>query len=599
MHVNLNLHAIKIKNMKLPKNVSLLTLLSLVLISLIIIVYPWFIKPTGVIVAFMGENSPCKDIINIGSTITGIGNKVIKNSNEFVEAIKNLEGIVTFIINNNPRSCNIPKDAQLNVSVTNVKSGGIKLGVDIWGGTYYLFKTQKFSDVLFNDIKQRVIKYGLSNTEIELYNDTFIRILTSSDEESYVNLLIEPGKLEGKIIQTINFDGKSAEFTFDDKTYEMFLKDEKSITINKSNYEIGQYFKLDDVDAVIENISKNTTTISFTMFDGMDLILIQDPRLGSSRIAKQGSGYVFAVPVKLSDKASENFEKTTKNLEVLVNPTTGESYSKFPISILIDDKPFITIPILSTDMGVKTENLILWGYYPKIEDATKSMVRLKTIVEMKSLPQELTLVKRDVFKTNYWKDLITSFLFVILIVSAITSILFFVKFRKNGMVSLPLILMGLSIVLMIFGVISLHWFALIIFFAGVASILLKGDIHDWKGWVGVVLFFILIAGSAMNEWILNIPLILGLVAVIPICFTQCIFVGMRILKKKESYDTSEQKITSKKLWIFSTIFVSILMILYFIGGIFTGFVMVVSIGLWINLSLIIPNCTDITKKFIK
>jgi hypothetical protein len=556
-------------------------------------------KPTGIIVASVSENSPCKDIISVGSTITGIGNKVVKNSNEFIEATKNLEGTVTFMINDNPRSCNIPKNAQLNVSVTNVKGGGIKLGVDIYGGTNYLFKTQNSPDVLINKMEQRAIKYGLSNTKIELYNDTFIRILTSPDEESYVKLLTEPGKLEGKIIQTIIFEGKSVEFTFNDNIYEMGLKNEKSVTINKSDYEIGQNFKLDGVDAVIENISKNTTSISFTIFEDTGLTLVQNTKLGSSRIAKQSGGYVFAVPVELSDKASEDFKKATKSLEVIVNPTTGESYSKFPISILIDGKIFTTIPILSTELGVKTKNLVLWGYTPRMDDATEKMIRLKTIVEMKSLPQELTLVKKDVFKSNSWESLITSFLFVVLIMSAITSALFFVKFRKNGLASLPLILMTLSIVIIIFGVISLQWFALIIFFVGVGLIILKGGIYDLKSWVGVILFFILIVGSAMNEWILNTSLMLGLMAVIPICLAQGIFVGMRILKKKESYDFSDNKNTLKKLWLFSAIFVAVLIVLYFVGGMFTGFAMVVSIGLWINLSLIIPNYTDIAKKFIK
>jgi hypothetical protein len=556
-------------------------------------------KPSGVIVASVGKNSPCEDIISVGSTITGVGNKVIKNSDDFIEVTKNLEGTTTFIINDNPRSCDIPKGVQLDVNVTSVKSGGIKLGVDIYGGDYYLFKTQNSPDILINKIRQRTIKYGLSNIEIELYNDTSIRILTSPDEESYVNLLTEPGKLDGEIIQTISFDGKPVDFTFNDKTYEIVLKNDKSITINKTDYETGQHFKLDDVDAVIENISKNTTTISFTLFTDTDLTLIQNSQLGSSRIAKQSGGYVFAVPVELSDNAREYFGETTKNMEVIVNPTTGESYSKFPISILIDGKPFVSIPILSTDMGKEAENLVLWGYTSKIEDATEKMIRLKTIVEMKSLPQELTLVKRDAFKSSYWEILITSFLFVVLITSVITSALFFFKFRKKGLASLPLILMNLSIIVIIFGVVSLQWLALIIFFVGVSLILLKGGIHDWKGWVGIVLFFVLIVGTTMNEWVLNASLILGLMAVIPITVAQGIFVGIRILKRGESYDFSDNKNTYKKLWLFSTVLVAILIALYFISGMFTGFVMAVSIGLWINLSLIIPNYTDIVKKFIK
>ncbi len=225
---------------------------------------------------------------------------------------------------------------------------------------------------------------------------------------------------------------------FNDKPYEISLKDEKSLRINESEYEVGARFKLDGVDVVVENISENTTTLSIKIFNDKDLTLIQSSRLGYSRIVKQDIGYVFTVPVEISDEASEAYEKTTKNIEVVVNPTTGESYSKYPISIFIDDEQFISVPILNEGMGEKITNLVLWSYSPDIEESTENMVRLKTVIEMKSLPQELTFVKREFFKSTYGEFLTTSLLFVILIASVITTVLFFVKFRKSGVASLPL-----------------------------------------------------------------------------------------------------------------------------------------------------------------
>jgi hypothetical protein len=593
--------------MKMTKNFGLIVLIFLVLISLALIIYPEFTKQVGVIVNSIDADSPCKDIMTVGSTISGIENKIVKNSNEFVELTKDLEGVVTFIINNNPRSCNIPKESRLNITVTDVEKGGIKLGTDLWGGVYYLFGMKEPSQDLTDTIKQRSVKYGLSNTKIELYNDTFVKIITGPDEEGYVNLLTEQGRLEGRVIETIDFTKKTAEFMFNNEPYEMSLKDEKSVMINESEYEVGDDFKLDGVDVVVENISKNTTTLSIKIFDDEDLTLVQSSKLGYSRIARQGSGYVFAVPVELSDEASEDYEKTTKNLEVLINPSTGESYSKYPISIFIDEKQFISVPILSEDMGKKIQDLVLWSYSSNIGEATRNMVRLKTIIDMKSLPQELTLMKREVFKSTYGEFLTTSLLFVILIASVTTTVLFFVKFRKSGVASLPLILMVLSELVLILGILSTNWFALIIFCVGIAVVFTRGGAYNWKFWVGIFLFFVLIIGMVISKWsggwVLGTSFFMGLIAVVLIGFAQNVFVGMKVLTKKESYTSSDYKNTSTKLWLFSTVFAFILIISYFIfnfiGFAFTGFIMVVMMGLWINLSLILPVYTDITKKFIK
>lgn len=589
------------------KNWSLMVLIFLVLISLALIIYPEFTRSVGVTVTSVDADSPCKDIITVGSKITGVGGKIVKDSNEFTELTKSLEGVVTFMINKNPRSCNIPEGSQLGVDVTGVKKSGIKLGTDLWGGIYYLFETEGPSQDLMGIMKQRSERYDFSDTKIELHNDTFIKIITGSDEEGHVNLLTERGELEGSVIETIDFNKESVEFVFNDKFYEMSLKDKKSVMINGSEYETGDNFELDGVDFVVDSISKNTTILSVKIFDDNDLTLIQDPGIGSSRIARQGSGYVFAIPVELSDESGENYEKVTKNLEVLVDPGSGTSYSKYPISIFIDDEEFITIPMLSEEMGEKRDNFVLWSYSPDIEKATESMVRLKTIIETKSLSQKLTLVERETFEAGYGESLITSLLFIVLIASVITIMLFFIKFRESGIASLPLILMILSEIVLIFGMLSMNWFAVIIFCAGIGVILIKGGSRGWKGWIGIFLFFVLTLGMTISkwsgQWTLDAPFVIGLITVVMISFGQSVFMGIRILTKKESYISSGYKKTSNKLWLSSSVFAGVLIILYFmfnlIGFMYDGFIMVLSIGLWINLSLILPVYTDIVKKFIK
>lgn len=158
---NLNLHRINIKNMNLPKHLGLIILILLILISLGLIVYPMIIRPTGVVITSVAPNSPCEDTMVVGSTITGVGNKLIKNSDDFAESTKDLGGVITFVINGNPRSCNIPEGTELNVTVTNVKTEGIKLGTDIWGGMFYLFESKEFSQDLVNSFDSNKLNYLL------------------------------------------------------------------------------------------------------------------------------------------------------------------------------------------------------------------------------------------------------------------------------------------------------------------------------------------------------------------------------------------------------------------------------------------------------
>jgi hypothetical protein len=164
---------------------------------------------------------------------------------------------------------------------------------------------------------------------------------------------------------------------------------------------------------------------------------------------------------------------------------------------------------------------------------------------------------------------------------------------------LPLVLLVLSEIVMILGVISTQWFALIIFFTGAGLVLVKGDIHNWKDWIGMLLFFVLIVGLSMNKWVLNTSMIVGLTATTVIGFCQGIYIGMKILKKGESYTLSDYKDMSTKLWLFSSILSAVLLILYFVGEMFTGFLMAFSAGLWINLSLVTPTFAGIIKKVIK
>ena len=102
------------------KDFRLILLIVLIFVSLIVVIYPKFSQGTGVIVTSVEKDTPCKDVITVGSIITKITDKSINNRNDFIQFSKSLKGPITLIINDNPRSCIIPENSTLNVDVKNI-----------------------------------------------------------------------------------------------------------------------------------------------------------------------------------------------------------------------------------------------------------------------------------------------------------------------------------------------------------------------------------------------------------------------------------------------------------------------------------------------
>ena len=580
--------------MNLIKNFGLMGFISLVLISSFIILYSELSKSSGVVVTYVGAATPCKEIINMGSVITQVAGMQIKDSAGFSKVTKGIEGITTFMIDDNPRSCDIPENSSLDVTVENIQKGGLNFGIDVSGGKIYSFKFENNdSQKILKSIKSRAKYYDLANTRVEL-SDSTIQIITSPEEEKYVRFLTERGIIEGNLIVKIQKD----EFVLNDKTYKLILKNEKSVSINDTEYKPGQYATIDDVKIKIENISKNVTTLSLNIFNEGDLTLATGST-NTRRLVKQGNGYAFVVPVLLSKEAGENFAKVTKGQEVIIDPTSGQSYLKNSLVVLVNDQEFINLPISGQDAGKELKELIIWGYKVRKEDATNDMIRLSTLIETKRLETNLDLEKNDIYKAKTGNIFIISLLFTVLAATIATSFLFLVKYRKRGIIVLPLILISLSEFLLILGTVSFGWFVLLVFFIAVVSVLIKGDIRNWINWLTIFLMFIIVIGITMSKWVLGIPSLIGLMLVFLISIGQGIFMSYQILKKREIYTVTDYKLSMDKIWLLTTVATIIFFVLFLIGGQYREFAMTAGLGLFITTTITTPAYSSIIEKVIK
>ncbi len=583
------------------KNYRYWVLIFLGLISLAILIYSQFSGSSGVIVTSVESDSACKDVINVGSIITQIVGQPVTNSNDFFEITRHLKGPITMMINNNPRSCIVEENSTLDLTVRDTKTGGLRFGIDIGDGLIYLFKQKDGLESSLQDIERiidsRITNFNLINTEVNVV-EASIQILTDPEEEKYIGFLFGRGVIEGKLEQTIDFMHGEGEFMFNDETYEVTLNDDNSISINGSEYETGQYFTLDQVKFRVENITSNSTRLSGIIFDDEDLSLAEETQFGlkPSRLTKQGSGYVFIVSVSLSEDASKNFAKITKGQEVVINPSTGESFLINPLIISIDDEPVVNLPISGMDIGTEKRDLIIWEYELMLDQATNDMLRLLSIINSKRLPTELNLIKTDTFKSE--KSFLSLFLYIPSIFLGGLLIFSFARHRKEGIFSFPLILIILGEVTIILSILITPWLIVLFLLFGIGFSLTNGEVHGWFGWLGIFLMVVMTVGIAMSKWVLDVSALVGIVSIIVITGILGMSVSEKIITKK-IHVSSDYKNFSKVIWKLTTIVLAILSILFFVGGYLRGFALTTFIGMMVCTTMSIPIYYDLIGRYLK
>jgi len=583
------------------KDYRFLVLLFLVLIASVFIIYPLIIGEEGVIVTSVEPDSACKNEIRSGSYITEITGKRVRNVNDFNTLTKDLKGPITLLVDYNPRSCTISENSSLNIKVRNVKEGGLKTSAEIGGGSYFVFKPE--NEVTENDlqdilsiIKSRANQYKLINTIGYVENES-IYLISGPQEDNYVSLLTEPGLLEGKIIKTVYFTDKKSEFTLNNSLYEVRWKDENSITINGSIYKKNQDFVLNNLNIKVDNITGNSTSLSIHIFENKELIFSED-LVGSSRILKQGGGYVFVLPIELSDISSENFARSTAGQEIAIDPGSGEGYLRDPLIISIDGTTFINLPIRAVDAGKPTKELVLWKFTQTEKEASDDLIRLKSLIEFKNLPTELLLINTGDYESDYGGFYLNLFFYGVLATTGIFLIFALIRYKKSFAMALILIILVLVNLIVDVGVIQMPWFVLSFFCVCVVFVVWKGDLGDWIGWASLLLMFVLSIGISMTNLILDVYSIISMLGV----YIFGLIIGFFVSDKtiiKDVHITGEYKKSLKLIWKFSLLATIVLLVLFFSLDDLRGLTTIIYVGIFSFVSLTVPiyfNFLEKTRK---
>ena len=131
---------VKVTELKWSKNIRVMVWVGLLVIALLVVVRSKMSIKSELVVISISEDSACRDIIKEGSSIRQINGIKLNTQEDFSRITKDLEGITTFVVDGNPRTCNIPENSPLNVIVKVVEGKWLNFGVDVDEGIMFLIR---------------------------------------------------------------------------------------------------------------------------------------------------------------------------------------------------------------------------------------------------------------------------------------------------------------------------------------------------------------------------------------------------------------------------------------------------------------------------
>jgi len=571
--------------MKLSRNFEYLSITILVLISLFLLSSPYLLRGRGVrVVSISGV---CEDVLTPGSIITEVAGYQISDEEQFYSLIKKLKGPTTFVINYNPRSCYIPEDKPLNITVTSLRKSALRLGIDLVGGVRYVYEPQETSESILKEtlwkLKERKKSWELANTEIRSF-DGKIEIVTGKDEEEYLPFLTKKGEVEGGFVFNVELENDKGKFDFNEKTYEIERVDDK-IKINGITREVNEKFMLDSVEFYVKNVSSTGTFLIGKVFNERDLKLVES-RLNPTRLMRQRGGYVFVVYTSLSENASRNFKKLTISQEVNVNPLTGESLLANPLVVFVDGEEIMKVPINGKNKGLEVKELALWSFETNKEEAVRKMILLSSLIKSGKLPTDLILQEKEHYEVKDGKSLFLIPCSLFLLFSIVSPLSLMKKYKRDSLI-VPLLI--LCSIIIFFGILSFPALIVLVFMLGLIISFRKEWLSGWLSVLTIFFLFVSMIGILMKRLILGVASIYGLATFIIYSFISLIIIGLKLRR-------GEMKKVYENLWKSNLIFAVIFMCLFFIGGSLTEFSTSFLINFIFFTTIIIPLFLEKFKK---
>jgi preprotein translocase subunit SecD len=372
---------------------------------------------SGVLISSIDKNSSADiNSVNAGEVIFSMDGDLVSDLNDYYDAVSELEKNDVVKIRTDKTAYSFVIDEvdglpYTGINVKDIPKSNLKKGLDLVGGVRVILQPeeelseQEFIDVI--DITlERLNVFGLTDVVVrkisDLEGNNFLLVeLAGADKESAAELISKQGKFEATV-------GNTSVFAGDD---------------------IKQVWRSADQSGV-RNCGQ----------------------------AQTGWSCQFQFRVDISPEAAKRHAAATKDLSVL---TVGnERYLEEKLYLYLDDELVDELYISEDLKGSEhTSFSISGGGQGENRDeaflnALNNMKNLQTILITGSLPVKMNIVKMDVVSPTlgeeFFSNAIRAVVFAIFAVGAVV----FVRFRKLK-IAVPMILTGLSEVIIILGVAAL------------------------------------------------------------------------------------------------------------------------------------------------
>ena len=549
------------------RDIRLLLLAGLVLFSLYYILSPSLFGKSGVVVNQISSDARCANI-GINSVITQVDLYTIKSIEDYSLAASLVAGgqYVQLIADNRPADCVAVSDGDLGISVDNLKKENLVFGIDIQGGSRVLLKPKEpISKQILTDtidtLNTRINLYGLRDVRISPLGEDVIQIemggATTGEVTGFVS---RQGKFEGKLEEVIKLTDGKGSFPFNDRNVETeFING--ALRIDDRLLKVNESYTVDDVRFEIRNATDSSVTVWATVFTGSDIVAVFTDA-ENSFINRVGDVYEFAFSVQISSAGAEKFAKLTKNQPVRL--LGGSRYLEPELILFLDNELITRLNIEASLAGKTLTSPQIQGVSETKEEALKERLKLQSVLRSGSLPVELEIIKADVVTQTAGKAFLNSVIYVALAAAMVVSIVILIRYR-DFKIAVPMILISFSEILIVLG------------FAAFSQAASKG-----------------------SGWILDIPAIAGLIAIIGTGVNQFIIITDKLLQDPDASLKYRHKIAMEMIFNSAYTVIAAMLPLMIVGvGALKGFAITTMLGVIIAITVTRPAYMSILEKVKK
>jgi len=374
----------------------------------------------GVLITSVEENSTAfEQGLRKGQIITEINSNKISNLEDFTNAFQgkfenNQSEKIIFILDKTEIILYTNKLPQITVS--NVPSTNLKLGLDLAGGSRAIVQAQdkqlSASEVrdLVDVVSNRLNVYGIADMNVvpvtDLSGNNFMMIeIAGATPKDLEQLISKQGKFEAKIANETVFIGGDRDVT---------------------------------------SVCRNDATCA-----GIE-----------GCFNAEGGGHYcnFRFSIYLSEDAAKRHAQITENLSV--NSTAQGNYLSEKLDLYLDDNLVDSLLISEGLKGMVTTQITISGSGSgqtrdeAITKAEEEMHHLQTVLITGSLPYKLEIIKLDSISPVLGKEFIKSIFLAGFVALLAVGIIIFIRYRKVKS-SLALLLTSFSEIIIILGIASL------------------------------------------------------------------------------------------------------------------------------------------------